>query len=1304
MRKKSKAFTLVELMVVVAVLAVLATVSVIGYKSYIKRENINATITEAEQVREVLISQIVADSDSKIVLTLAHNEMTLTYENGVLQFSSSDPAQATDTLAEIEEFDTAIRAAFPSLSSLPGTLTYEGNDVYYHHLSIDKIKQLIENGTIVESENLVVPKAPYEANDVAINIYTLEYITYDEKGRGTGGYDQIQFNISVSSINLELENDPTGKTDNQRTDVANITYFINLGDDQPIEDINEIIKIGYVNNNYTSSQAENVVNISFSEPDSSGYGTIRLEAKNATVNGPLLIKFTVGNVGRILRLRVFEKGRQTIAVPKLVKKFEYKYEDNDYKKGIEQTVTPADCGIGDNLINEGIVGYKIVSDIKKLKNPGDIVRIEFGIINKDYCWADDFSSDTTKEISVSLSKLLIPTPTLNKKEIIYNGEIQTPKNISDWNVGDYSSYVSISKNNLFEDPGAAIGDLLSGDGKRPGSYFTEFSIKDDYAGYFGWKNNENSQTLMVSWEILKKTIRVPKITLNNPDFENGFDYDGHEKSLTITYPDGKEHYVKVTGTTKATNSGEYQVTLSIWNDSNDKDHCEVTGELFGFPTNRLPYAELYEWIDDNGKRSSAPIVFNWHINPITIPAPTLSQNEFTYDGQQHPQMSNLQWPEGSDNYSNFITMSDGKKDVGSYEIILSIKAGQDTKNIKWEGNTDIIKIPFTIKPQLISGITIPSSIGSIGNYKNSEYTLKLSNFGLEAYSDKLTLGGVYSATEVGTYEAIIVPKSNYCWADSTITGKSNWTISKAPLTIPTISNNNEDYDYANGGSVIKFNNFNDNYMSATVDEQASTTKFGVGTHNVVIKLTSNNYYWSGKTESVRTTTDSWTVNQATIAVPTQSGTLTYNGSSQSPSWNNYLSNYMSLGGTTSGTNAAKYTATFTISNNNVKFSNSNTANVDWIISVATIVVPTQSGTLTYNGSSQSPSWNNYSSDYMSINGTQEAIEPGTYNVTFTITDSNHKFGNGVSGATTWEIEKIKLAKPELTGYKSTGKKSGTAEFNDAYNNHKNEIDVTGDININSKGNKSVTFSLKDKAHYCWSDGTTDNVVSSYKVTTDTCVAKGTLITLSDGSKQKVENLKIGDMIKTFNHETGAFDSKPVAYIFENDILANVINLTFSNDYKLSVVNAHGIYCKELNKYVVINANNYDSYVGYHFYCEETNSFIELLKANISSEEVECYSILSAYDLNHIANGMLCVSDDIDGLINIFDYDENMKIIPENKQADLNKYGYATYDMFKDYCSEEEFDVFNGKYVAVSIGKGLTTYEELVDTCKRYFTK
>ena len=58
--------------------------------------------------------------------------------------------------------------------------------------------------------------------------------------------------------------------------------------------------------------------------------------------------------------------------------------------------------------------------------------------------------------------------------------------------------------------------------------------------------------------------------------------------------------------------------------------------------------------------------------------------------------------------------------------------------------------------------------------------------------------------------------------------------------------------------------------------------------------------------------DTGVANRITIAnIPSQSGSLTYTGGSQSPTWSNYNTTYMTIGGTTSGTNAGSYSATFT---------------------------------------------------------------------------------------------------------------------------------------------------------------------------------------------------------------------------------------------------------------------------------------------------------------------------------------------------------------------------------------------------------
>lgn len=102
----------------------------------------------------------------------------------------------------------------------------------------------------------------------------------------------------------------------------------------------------------------------------------------------------------------------------------------------------------------------------------------------------------------------------------------------------------------------------------------------------------------------------------------------------------------------------------------------------------------------------------------------------------------------------------------------------------------------------------------------------------------------------------------------------------------------------------------------------------VGTQTITVSYTENGV--------TKTATTSVTVNRKTIStVPSQSGTLTYTGSSQSPSWSNYSTTQLTIGGTTTGTNAGSYTATFT-PKSNYRWSDGSTTpkSVSWSIGKA----------------------------------------------------------------------------------------------------------------------------------------------------------------------------------------------------------------------------------------------------------------------------------------------------------------------------------------------------------------------------------
>jgi hypothetical protein len=156
------------------------------------------------------------------------------------------------------------------------------------------------------------------------------------------------------------------------------------------------------------------------------------------------------------------------------------------------------------------------------------------------------------------------------------------------------------------------------------------------------------------------------------------------------------------------------------------------------------------------------------------------------------------------------------------------------------------------------------------------------------------------------------------------------------------------------------------------------------------------------------------------SVPTQAGILTYTGAAQSPSWNGYDTEKLTIGGTNSGTNAGSYVATFTPKEGYEWADGTKTAkSVTWTISKASLSVPAQSGTLTYTGSAQSPQWSNYDSNKLTIGGTSTATNAGSYAATFT-PKANYQWSDGSTSAksVTWAIGKaagsLTLAKSSVT--------------------------------------------------------------------------------------------------------------------------------------------------------------------------------------------------------------------------------------------------------------------------------------------------
>lgn len=172
-----------------------------------------------------------------------------------------------------------------------------------------------------------------------------------------------------------------------------------------------------------------------------------------------------------------------------------------------------------------------------------------------------------------------------------------------------------------------------------------------------------------------------------------------------------------------------------------------------------------------------------------------------------------------------------------------------------------------------------------------------------------------------------------------------------------------------------------------------------------------------------------------IDVPSQSGTLTYSGSAQSPSWSNYNTSQLTLSGTTSGTNAGSYSATFTPKAGYAWKDKTTTAKtVSWSIGKAagSLTLSASSGTITTAGGAKtftvtrsgdgkiSVSSSNTGVATVSVSGTTvtvKAVASGTATITVSVASgTNHNAPSNKTYTATVNLDLI------LVG--SSGVKSG----------------------------------------------------------------------------------------------------------------------------------------------------------------------------------------------------------------------------------------------------------------------------------------
>ena len=210
-----------------------------------------------------------------------------------------------------------------------------------------------------------------------------------------------------------------------------------------------------------------------------------------------------------------------------------------------------------------------------------------------------------------------------------------------------------------------------------------------------------------------------------------------------------------------------------------------------------------------------------------------------------------------------------------------------------------------------------------------------------------------------------------------------------------------------------------------------------------------------------------------------------------------------------------------------------------------------------------------------------------------------------------------------------------------------------------------------------------------------CIAAGTKITMGNGGQKPVEELEIGDVIRTVDHKTGEVSSAPVCFIWESKQVANAFTLSFENGIEITVIEEHGFYDQEERKYAFINAQNAKDYIGHHFYDADNDRWLALQGYEILHDSVDAYAIATSGHLNHLSNGILSMSDGTFKIFaNLFEYDSQRMFDAVKKKKDIETYGLTPLEKVLEFegFTETDYNDYNLQYLDIAVGKGLISWE------------
>lgn len=704
----------------------------------------------------------------------------------------------------------------------------------------------------------------------------------------------------------------------------------------------------------------------------------------------------------------------------------------------------------------------------------------------NYIWADSTTAPVT--ITWQIGNIYLPKPTAATKVLTYTGSAQT-LNVSNYN----SKYMQ------------QLGTVSATDA---GEYSVTYHLTNPAQAKWA---DESTDDIVINWEINRKklTTELSNVRLSSAELT----YTGDEQNVPLLGYDPNYHIMRVV--TSASSVGDYITEISL-----------------------LPN---YLW--DDG--TDVAKVFCWKIKPLVLTKPTLKQNEFAWTGSYISITA--------DNFNNFDSswMKIGKVDFllaqpseisqGSYQCsVYLIQSGATV----WEGNTtDVLvfdykitgtSVGFNFSDFVIEGVTFlyngEKQLPTVKNNKTGEVILSQDYCASYLYASTETIEGqnsnILTRTNVGQYKTYVSLRGGYCFADESYNARLEfeWQITPKLIVAPFLSPTEFEYDgNLHCPDII---NYDSTYMTYTdKDLMAQHSRKNIGQYGFRFKLRDkkSTTWEDGSTDDIVL---EWSIGMNKLAAPSMTtSTFTYDGNDHSPTFDGVDTNSMTLGGTTSAVNAGSYVATVSIKNTDSYVWDDSTSaakEYTWKINrkplTATQSTFSQSGTLTYTGSAQTVTINNYDANYHTLGGIYISTNAGEFVAQITPRD-NYCWNDGTFSTkyVSWKINPIKIAKPAATATSFTYDKQAHALSIQNYNS--DYMNQTGTTSATAAGNYSVVYSLKNTNNVNWADSSVGDVVIAWDIS-KTRLAKPVPATLSFVYDGKVKTVSFSNYDSRYMTQRG----------------------------------------------------------------------------------------------------------------------------------------------------------------------------------------